>query len=103
MRYLWDDGSVTVDGDRVARTGEDFWGRAPAVEIDGEPWVFRVQRDGMTGSRTGDDGDAIVLERGAPWRARCRMLGPSGSSLLERTTSWLLGRLHFDVQHQGRP
>lgn len=102
MRYLWDDGSVTVDGDRVARTDEDFWGRAPAVEIDGEPWVFRVQRDGMTGSRTGDDGDAIVLERGAPWRARCRMLGPSGSSLLERTTSWLLGRLHFDVQHQGR-
>ena len=63
MRYLWDDGSVTVGGDRVAGTVEDFWGRAPAVEIDGEAWVFRVQRDGMTGSRTGDDGDAIVLER----------------------------------------
>lgn len=102
MRYIWDDSSVTADGQRVADTDADFWGRAPAVEIDGEGWAFGVQRDGMSGARAGDDGDAIVLERGAPWRARSRMLGPSGSMLLVRTTSWLLGRLHFDVQHQGR-
>lgn len=104
MRDTWDDGSVTADGERVADTDADFWGRAPAVEIGGESWIFRVQRDGMSGERADADGDtdAIVLERGAPWRARCRMLGPSGSLLLERTTSWLLGRLHFDIQHQGR-
>ncbi|MGM1028868.1 MAG: hypothetical protein ACQEWM_03230 [Actinomycetota bacterium] len=102
MRYTWDDGSVRADGERVADTDAAFWGRTPAVEIDGEGWAFRVQRDGMSGARAGDDGDAIVLERGAPWRARCRMLGPSGSMLLVRTTSWLLGRLHFDVQRQGQ-
>lgn len=101
MRYTWDDGSVTADGERVAGTGPDFWGRAPEVEIDGAQWTFRMQRDGMSGVRAGDDRDALVLERGAPWRARCRMLGPSGSTLLVRTTSWLLGKLHFDVQLQG--
>lgn len=101
MRYTWDADAVMVDGERVAMTDAGFWGRAPAVEIDGEAWAFRVQRDGMSAARAGDDGDAIVLERGAPWRARCRMLGPSGSLLLVRTTSWLLGKLHFDVQQQG--
>lgn len=100
MRYTWDDGGVALDGGRIADTGPDFWGRTPTLEIDGEPWAFRVERDGMTGARVGDDA-AIVLERGAPWRARCRMLGPSGSLLLLRTTSWLLGKLHFEVQRGG--
>jgi len=103
MRYTWDDGWVALDGERIAETGADFWGRTPRVELEGEAWSFRVERDGMAGARAGDDGDALVLERGAPWRARCRMLGPSGSTLLLRTTSWLLGKLHFDVQREGEP
>lgn len=99
MRYTWDHGEVALDGERVAITGDAFWGRSPDLEVDGAPWAFRIDVDGMRAERP--DGPAIVIERGAPWRARSPMSGPSGRTDLHRSTSWLLGKLHFDVEHAG--
>jgi hypothetical protein len=99
MRYTWDDGAVSLDGEPVARTGEAFWGRSPALEVHGEAWVFRIDPDGMRAEQS--DGRTIVMERGAPWRARSRMAGPSGHVELNRSTSWWLGKLHFDVERDG--
>jgi hypothetical protein len=99
MRYTWDDSAVSLDGEPVASTDASFWGRGPSLEIDGDAWSFRIDVDGMRAEQP--DGPSIVMERGAPWRARSPMTGPSGRTDLQRTTSWLLGKLHFDVEQGG--
>lgn len=100
MRYAWDDGVVTLDGLLVASTGTSFWGRAPELDVDGQAWSFRIDADGLRAEQA--DGGTIVMERGAPWRAASPMIGPSGATQLRRSTSWLLGKLHFDVERDGR-
>lgn len=99
MRYTWEDGAVVLDGEPVARTDDAFWSRSPALEVDGEAWAFGIDADGMRAEQRG--GSTIVMERGAPWRARSRMSGPSGHVELNRSTSWWLGKLHFDVEREG--
>ena len=99
MRCTWRDGTVALDGAPVASTGDAFWGRSPALEVEGEAWTFRIDTDGLRAEQ--HDGGTIVMERGAPWRARSRMAGPSGNVELNRSTSWWLGKLHFDVEREG--
>lgn len=89
MRYTRDDDSVTVDGEAIAATGAAFWGRSPSLEVDGTGWSFRIDKDGMRADS--EEGRTMVMERGAPWRARSRMAGPSGRTSLHRTTSWWFG------------
>lgn len=99
MRYRWDAGVVTVDEVEVARTGEGFWGLQPRFDLDGDEWVFRNDPEGLIGARDGVD--RLGIERGRIWQSTWRMAGLSGPLTLTRTTSWLLGKLHFDLERDG--
>lgn len=95
MRFRWDEGVITADGDPVARTGDEFWGLRPAFSLGDGEWTFRVEAEGLIGALDGTD--RLGVERGRIWQSTWRMAGLRGPFELTRTTSWLLGRLHFDL------
>lgn len=90
---------MTADGEEVARTDSGFWGRTPTLSIDGETWAFQVEQEGLIGAR--DGADRLAIERGRIWHASWPMVGLAGLLQLTRTTSWLFGRLHFDLHRDG--
>ena len=104
MRYRWiEDGRDTAileaDREPVGRTDQRFWGRAPQLTVDGHPWAYRVEREGLIGALEGRD--RLGIERGAIWQSTWRTAGIDGELSLTRTTSWLAGKLHFDVARDG--
>ncbi|MCR8670040.1 hypothetical protein [Agrococcus sp. HG114] len=99
MRYRWDEGVITADGDEVARTGPGFGGLRPAFRMGEGEWAFRVDTEGLIGALDGRD--RLGVERGRIWQSTWRMAGLRGPLELTRTTSWLLGRLYFDLARGG--
>ncbi|GEK81121.1 hypothetical protein [Agrococcus baldri] len=99
MRYRWDEGAVTADGEEVARTGPGFWGLAPAFALGGAEWSYRNESEGLIGARDGID--VLSAERGRIWDASWRLAGLRGPMSLTRTSSWLLGKLRFDLERDG--
>lgn len=106
MRYRWDEdvGSsgrarVTADDEEVASTDVDFWGSAPRLTVGDEEWAFRVEPDGLVGARDGVD--RLGIERGRIWHSSWPMAGLEGPLRFSRTTSWLSGKLYFDLHRDG--
>lgn len=98
MRYRWDDGVITLDGTPIARAGHGFWSAATSIELGGERWELHTEADALVAEC---GGVRVRLDRGGMLASRWAFAGPSGAGELERTTSLLLGKLHFDVHHCG--
>lgn len=98
MRYRWDEGAVTVDGAEIARTGEGFWRHEAQFWLEGHEWRYRVAPEGLIGALDGSD--RLHIERGRIWQSTWRMAGLEEELSLTRTTSWLAGKLYFDL-HRG--
>jgi hypothetical protein len=99
MRYRWDDGIVHAGGTEVATTDAHFWGRSPHVRVGGADWMFRIEREGLVGALDGVD--RLALERGRIWHSSWRFDSLHGPLRLTRTTSWLIGKLYFDLDRDG--
>lgn len=99
MRYRWDAGVVTADGQEIVETGERFWGRAPSFELGDEQWSYRNDPEGLIGSLNGTD--RLGIDRGRIWQSTWAMAGLRGPLTLTRTTGWLLGKLYFDLARDG--
>lgn len=99
MLYRWDAGVVTADDEIVVETGEQFWGRTPSFALGEEQWRFRNDPEGLIGALNGTD--RLGIDRGRIWQSTWAMAGLRGPLTLTRTTSWLFGKLYFDVARNG--
>ncbi|WP_306232939.1 hypothetical protein [Agrococcus beijingensis] len=100
MRYRWDAGVVSADGVEAARTGDRFWSLRPTFSLGDGEWSYRSEPEGLIGALDGRD--RLGVERGRIWQSTWRMAGLQGPLELTRTTSWLAGRLHFDLTREGQ-